>query len=115
MLNVFSALTLLVGWQEGHPACKKLSGGYWHGYLTGTRCRFAYGTADPTATDCLLLHEIQIGFGFTFLVPAHPGSPRQNPESRKTVVVVVVVVVVTSNDCTTVAYQYHSKLLIFGC
>jgi len=29
-LNVevaFSALTLLVGQQEGHPACKKLSGG----------------------------------------------------------------------------------------
>ena len=25
--NAFSALTLLVGWQEGHPACKKLSGG----------------------------------------------------------------------------------------
>jgi len=23
----FTALTLLVGWQEGHPACKKLSGG----------------------------------------------------------------------------------------
>jgi len=25
--NAFSALTLLVGRQEGHPACKKLSGG----------------------------------------------------------------------------------------
>ena len=25
--SVFSALTLLVGWQEGHPVCKKLSGG----------------------------------------------------------------------------------------
>jgi len=25
--RAFSALTLLVGWQEGHPACKKLSGG----------------------------------------------------------------------------------------
>jgi len=25
--NAFSALTLLVGWQEGHPACKKLSVG----------------------------------------------------------------------------------------
>jgi len=25
--SVFSALTLLVGQQEGHPACKKLSGG----------------------------------------------------------------------------------------
>jgi len=27
MCYAFSALTLLVGWQEGHPACKKLSGG----------------------------------------------------------------------------------------
>jgi len=26
-VSAFSALTLLVGWQEGHPACKKLSGG----------------------------------------------------------------------------------------
>jgi len=25
--NAFFALTLLVGWQEGHLACKKLSGG----------------------------------------------------------------------------------------
>jgi len=23
----FGASTMLVGWQEGHPACKKLSGG----------------------------------------------------------------------------------------
>jgi len=27
LLIAFSALTLLVGRQEGHPACKKLSGG----------------------------------------------------------------------------------------
>ena len=27
LLYVVSALMLLVGWQEGHPACKKLSGG----------------------------------------------------------------------------------------
>ena len=26
-LSAFSALTLLVGWQEGHLACKQLSGG----------------------------------------------------------------------------------------
>jgi len=26
-MDAFSALTLLVGRQEGHPACKKLSGG----------------------------------------------------------------------------------------
>jgi len=29
--------------------------------------------------------------GFTFLVPAHLGSPEQKPEGHKTVVVVVVV------------------------
>jgi len=40
----FSALTLLVGWQEGHPACKK------RGYLSAARCKwFAYGPADATA------------------------------------------------------------------
>jgi len=66
----------------------------WHGYLTGARRRFAYGPADPTATHCLLLQEIQTGFGFTFLAAGHPGSPGQNLESRKTVVVVLVVVVV---------------------
>ena len=49
------ALTLLVGQQEGHPACKKLSGGYWCGYLSEARCRLAYGPADVTATYCLLL------------------------------------------------------------
>jgi len=27
LLVSFSALSLFVGWQEGHSACKKLSGG----------------------------------------------------------------------------------------
>jgi len=48
--NAFSALTLLVGRQEGHPACKKLSG-----YLSEVKCRFACGSADATATHYLLL------------------------------------------------------------
>jgi len=52
---VFSALTLLVGQQEGHPACKNWVVGCWHGYLSGARCRLAYGPADATATHCLLL------------------------------------------------------------
>jgi len=68
----FSALTLLVGRQEGHPASKNWVVGCWHGYLSKVRCRFAYGPADPIATHCLLLQEIQIGFGFIFLVAAHP-------------------------------------------
>jgi len=65
--------------------------GCWHCYLSGARCRLAYGPADTTATHCLLLQEIQIAFGFTFLVPAHPGTPGQNPESHKMVIVVLVV------------------------
>jgi len=55
MLVAFNALTLLVGRQEGHPACRKLSGGMLRGYLSGARCRLAYGPADATATHCLLL------------------------------------------------------------
>ena len=47
----FSALTLLFGRQEGHPACKKQSG-----EVLVWRCRLAYGPADATATHCFLLH-----------------------------------------------------------
>jgi len=62
----FSALMLLVGWQEGHPACKKTEWSGTHGYLTGTRCRLAYGPVDATATQ----------IGFSFLVPSvRPSTP----------------------------------------
>jgi len=64
----FSGLTLLVGRQEGHLACKKLSDGVLaYGYLSEARCLFAYGPADTTATHCLLLQWIQIGFWPTVL------------------------------------------------
>jgi len=46
----FSALTLLVGRQEGHLACKKRVVGCWRGYLSRARCRLAYGPTDATAT-----------------------------------------------------------------
>jgi len=78
------ALTLLVGRQEGHAACKKLSGGILV-WLSGMRCRLAYSQADATVTHYLLLQEIQIGFnlpGFTFLVPADPGGPGHIPEEQ---------------------------------
>ena len=41
-------------------------------------------------------NKSRLVFYFTFLVPAHPGSPRQSPLGRKTVVVVVVVVAVVA-------------------
>jgi len=77
-VTAFSALTLLVGWQEGHPVCKKLSGGYLvgsRGYLSGVQCRLAYAQLMPLPLTVSCFSEIQIGF--TFLVPAHPGSPGQ--------------------------------------
>jgi len=53
--NIFSGLTLLVGWQEGHLACKNWVVRYWRSYLSGARCKwFAYGPADATATPSSL-------------------------------------------------------------
>jgi len=48
-ITAFSALMLFVGWQEGQPTCKKLSGGG-AGIVTKARCRYAYGPTDTTAT-----------------------------------------------------------------
>ena len=51
-VNAFSALTLLVGRQEEHPACKNWVMGCWCGNLSAARCRLfvAYGPADATVS-----------------------------------------------------------------
>jgi len=51
----FSALTLLLGGRKGIQPVKILVVGFLHSYLSGARCRFAYGPADSAATHCLLL------------------------------------------------------------
>jgi len=51
-------LPLLVEWHEGICPVKNWVVGCWHGYVSGSRCRFAYGPADATATHCLLLQLI---------------------------------------------------------
>ena len=56
--------------------------GYWHGYLSAARCRLACGPANATATHCLLLQQNKIQIGFTFLVPAHLGSPGKRAVKR---------------------------------
>jgi len=50
-----SALTLLVGRQEGHPACKKLSGGVLEWLSVWSEVQTCICPADATATHCLLL------------------------------------------------------------
>jgi len=44
-----------LGGRKGIRPVKKWAVGCWCGYLSGVRCRLAYGPADATATHCLLL------------------------------------------------------------
>ena len=46
--------------------------------------------------------------GFTFMVPAHPGSPRQSPADHKTIVVVVV-----KYKLQEMYFKYGFQLLLF--
>jgi len=68
-----SALTLLVGWQEGHPACKKLSGGVLAWLSVWSELMTCICTSWFHFHTVSCFSKIQIGF--TFLVPAYPGSP----------------------------------------
>ena len=74
----FSALTLLVGRQEGHPACKKTE--WWGAGVVvclqqGADLHMAQLMPLPLTVSCF--SKIQIGF--TFLVPAHLCIPEKGP------------------------------------
>jgi len=66
----FSALTLLIGRQEGHPACKKTE--QWGAgevicLERGADLHMAQRIPLPLTVSCFS----KIKIGFTFLVPAH--------------------------------------------
>ena len=76
----FSALTLLVGRQEGHPSCKKTE--WWGADVViclerGADLHMAQLMPLPLTVSCF--SKIQIGF--TFLVPADLGSPGKVPSN----------------------------------
>jgi len=81
-------MTLLVGRQEGHPACKKTE---WWGYglviclERDADLHMAQRIPLPLTVSCF--SKIQIGF--TFLVPGHLGSPGQRAVKRVCVCVCV--------------------------
>ena len=72
---------LLVGRQEGHPTCKKAE---WCGagmvicLERGADLHVAQLMPLPLTVSCFS----KIQTGFTFLVPAHPGSPGQSAVKR---------------------------------
>ena len=76
VIFAFSALTLLIGWQEGHPACKKLSSGLLAWLSAWSEVQTCIW---PSWCHChsLSLASVKSRLVFTFLVPAHLGSPRQ--------------------------------------
>jgi len=79
--GAFSALTLLDGRQEGHPAYKKLE--WWGAGMViclerGADLHMAQLMPLPLTVSCF--SKIQIGF--TVLVPAHLGSPGQRAVKR---------------------------------
>ena len=81
--SAFSALTLLVGRQEGHPACKNLSSEVlaWLSVWSeerGADLHMAQLMPLPLTLSCF--RKIQIGF--TLLVPAHLGSHGQRAVKR---------------------------------
>jgi len=61
-----------LGSGKGIRPIKKLNDGLMAWLSVWARCRLAYGPADTTVS---CFSKIQIGFAF--LVPAHPGCPRQ--------------------------------------
>jgi len=73
-ISAFSALTLLGGRQEGHPACKKTD--WWGAGMVicleqGADLHMAQLVPLPLTVSCF--SKIQIAF--SFLVLAYPGSP----------------------------------------
>ena len=103
MLPSFSALTLLVGRQEGHPACKKLK--RWGAGVViclewGADLHMAQLMLLPLTVSCFS----KIQTGFTFLVPVHLGSPRKRPIKRV---------------CVCICYRYlvcpSICVLLFNC
>ena len=105
---VFSALTLLVGQQEGHRPVINSSVKCWHGYLSGARCRLAYGPADATVT---VSSFSKINIGFTFLIPAHPDSAGKTAVKYACVYVTVLIVVIIIVQTSRFVHHYVDRFI----
>ena len=67
IIDAFSALTLLVGRQERHPAHKNLSDEVLAWLSVWSKVQtLVHGTADATATPSSLLQKIQNGLSFWY-------------------------------------------------
>ena len=67
-----------LGGRKGIQLVKNWVVGCWRGYLSGASCRLAQLMPLPLTVSSFS----KIQFGFTFLVPTHPGSPGQRAIKR---------------------------------
>ena len=91
-LRFISNFLLLVGRQEGYPACKKTE--WWGAGVViflerGADLHMAQLMLLPLTVSCF--SKIQISFAF--LIPAYPGSPGQTARKRA---------------CVGIHFQFHS-------
>ena len=75
--DAFSALTLLVGRQEGHPACKKLTGGVLAWLSAWSEVQTCIWPSQ-CHSHSLSLAPVKSRLVFAFVVPARLGSPGQS-------------------------------------
>ena len=86
--STYGALPLLVGRQEGHPACKKNE--WWGaGVVICLKQGADLHTAQLIPLSLTVSCFSKIQTGFTFLVPAHPGSLGKRAVKRVCVCVCV--------------------------
>jgi len=100
-LDAFSALNLFVGRQERHPECKNLE--WWGAGVViclerDADLHIAQLMPLPLTVSCFS----KIHTSFTFLVPAHSGSPRKRAVKRVCVCV----------DCRVRAFCRHIFITI---
>jgi len=92
MMIAFSALTLLVGRQEGHPACKKTE--RWGAGMVvclerGADLHMVQLMPLPLTVSCFS----KIRIGFTFLVPAHLGISGKRVVTRVCVYIYMMIAI----------------------
>jgi len=84
VIATFSALTLLIGWQEAHPACKKLSGGMLAWLCVWVKLQICIW---PSWCHChsLSLAPVNPDWFYlpAFLVPAYPDCPGKKAIKRR--------------------------------
>ena len=111
VLVAFSALTLLVGWQEGHPTFKNRwdgGGGHWLVWME-------WRPAGWSVCLPLLIFPCTIKYRSSLLAPAHLGGPGKRAVKRLCGVVVETITIRTGSQWYWIIQAALDKELLSSC